>query len=82
MSDDTPKAEEKAQPASAPAQADAPGAVKAATLSVGKNARPKNCVQCNKTLKKKWYFRNGKYYCTKRCWKGTLKKKEEPTAAA
>ena len=30
----------------------------------------KNCVQCNKPIKKKsGYYRNGKYYCNKRCFK-------------
>lgn len=30
----------------------------------------KNCAGCNKPLRKaKRYYRNGKYYCTKRCWK-------------
>lgn len=36
-----------------------------------------NCLACNKLLKKiKRYYRNGKYYCTKRCWKDYLKKEE------
>jgi hypothetical protein len=30
----------------------------------------KNCVQCNKPIKKKsGYYRNSKYYCNKRCFK-------------
>ncbi len=34
-----------------------------------------NCLACNKLLKKiKRYYRNGKYYCTKRCWQDYLKK--------
>ena len=29
-----------------------------------------NCVKCNKTLKKgNWYYKNGKYFCNKHCWK-------------
>lgn len=33
-----------------------------------------NCLVCNKPLKKiKRYYRNGKYYCSKKCWKKTLK---------
>lgn len=30
----------------------------------------KNCTSCNKPLKKaRRYYRNGRYYCNKRCWK-------------
>jgi hypothetical protein len=38
-----------------------------------------NCLACNKPLKKlKRYYRNGKFYCNKRCWrKATTKPKEE-----
>ncbi len=37
--------------------------------------KPTNCMQCNKRLKRKnWYYRNGSYFCNKRCWKATLKK--------
>ena len=33
-------------------------------------AKPANCIKCNKRLKRKyWYYRNGGYYCNKRCWK-------------
>lgn len=32
-----------------------------------------NCAGCNKPLKKlKRYYRNGKYYCGKKCWKKSL----------
>lgn len=28
-----------------------------------------NCLGCNKPLKKvRRYYRNGKFYCTKKCW--------------
>lgn len=31
--------------------------------------RPTNCAVCNKAFKhKRWYYKNGKYFCTKRCW--------------
>jgi len=31
--------------------------------------RPANCSTCNKRLSKKsWYYRNGKFFCKKRCW--------------
>ena len=27
------------------------------------------CAQCSKRLnRKRWYYRNGKYYCTQRCF--------------
>ncbi len=38
-------------------------------------AKPKaekqtNCPSCNKLIKKlKRYYRNGKFYCSKRCWR-------------
>lgn len=38
-----------------------------------------NCLACNKPIKKlKRYYRNGKFYCNKECWrKSKLKAKEE-----
>ncbi|MDP3142969.1 MAG: hypothetical protein Q8N14_03360 [Candidatus Omnitrophota bacterium] len=37
-----------------------------------------NCAGCNKHLKKvKRYYRNGKYYCSKTCWKSYIKKTSE-----
>lgn len=37
-----------------------------------------NCLSCNKPLKKiKRYYRNGKFYCTKKCWRTYLKKVKE-----
>jgi late competence protein required for DNA uptake (superfamily II DNA/RNA helicase) len=43
--------------------------------------RPTNCVKCNRRLQRKaWYYRNGGYYCSKRCWKLSskeLSKKKE-----
>ena len=44
-----------------------------------KKEKPANCAGCNKSIRKKrWYYRNGKAYCTKRCWKTASKK--EPKA--
>ena len=38
-----------------------------------------NCLGCNKPLKKlRKYYRNGKFYCTKKCWLKATKKKEAP----
>jgi len=48
-----------------------------------KKEKPTNCAGCNKSIRKKrWYYRNGKTYCAKRCWQTTEKKKKEEKAAA
>jgi hypothetical protein len=37
----------------------------------------KNCISCNKSLKRAdWYYRNNKYYCNVTCFKTNLKKQE------
>lgn len=37
-----------------------------------------NCLACNKPIKKiRRYYRDGKYYCTKRCWRDYLAKAKE-----
>jgi endogenous inhibitor of DNA gyrase (YacG/DUF329 family) len=37
-----------------------------------------NCPACGKPIKKlKRYYRNGKYYCTKKCWKKSLEAPKE-----
>ncbi len=37
-----------------------------------------NCLSCNKPLKKiKQYYRNGKFYCSKKCWVKNTKTKKE-----
>lgn len=37
-----------------------------------------NCLNCNKPIRKlKRYYRNGKFYCTKRCWASFIKKSKE-----
>ena len=37
-----------------------------------------NCISCNKPIKRvRQYYRNGKYYCTKKCWKKMLEKAKE-----
>jgi hypothetical protein len=73
----TPEAQPQA-PAAAPGEAAKTPEVKA------KKEKPSNCAGCKKSIKKKrWYYRDGKYYCSKRCFKTTLKKddkKEEPKA--
>jgi hypothetical protein len=43
-------------------------------------AKPKaekqtNCLACNKLIKKlKRYYRNGKLYCSKKCWRAFIDK--------
>ena len=37
-----------------------------------------NCPACGKPIKKlKRYYRNGKFYCSKKCWRKAVKPKEE-----
>lgn len=37
-----------------------------------------NCPGCSKPLKKlRRYYRNGKFYCTKKCWRKTKEKAKE-----
>jgi recombinational DNA repair protein (RecF pathway) len=37
-----------------------------------------NCASCGKPVKRlKRYYRNGKFYCSKKCWKKTKAAKEE-----
>ena len=36
---------------------------------MGVGSRPATCASCGKRLnRKQWYYRNGKYFCKKRCW--------------
>jgi hypothetical protein len=43
-------------------------------------AKPKaekqtNCLSCNKLIKKlKRYYRDGKFYCSKKCWRAFIDK--------
>ena len=37
-----------------------------------------NCLSCGKPIRKiKRYYRNGKFYCNKRCWVKMVKKTAE-----
>jgi len=46
----------------------------------GAEAKPKaekqtNCLSCNKPIKKlKRYYRDGKFYCSKKCWREFIAK--------
>ena len=82
--DEQVKNQEAPKPAeAAPAvQADIKKEEKAAPAKVD---RPMNCVGCKKSIKKRWYYRDNNYYCTKRCWSVTTKKpvqaEEKPAAS-
>jgi len=86
-----PKKEPEAQTAAPEAQK-APEAAKSAEAKPAakeeakkKKERPTNCAVCNKAFKHKhWYYKNGKYFCTKRCWEklnADLKAKAAETKA-
>jgi hypothetical protein len=41
-----------------------------------------NCPACNKLIKKlKKYYRNGKFYCSKKCWRAFIDKSKEEAGA-
>ncbi len=46
-----------------------------------KTEKQSNCLNCNKPIKKiKRYYRDGKFYCNKKCWRNYINKiKEEKT---
>ncbi len=49
-----------------------------ATQTAAPQEKQTNCLACNKQLKRiKLYYRDGKFYCTKRCWKKALSDKKE-----
>ena len=36
---------------------------------MGIGSRPAACASCGKRLnRKQWYYRNGRYFCKRRCW--------------
>ena len=36
---------------------------------MGIGSRPATCTSCGKRLnRKQWYYRNGRYFCKRRCW--------------
>lgn len=77
------KTDQAAVPTPAPesAQVAAPEAAKAPAekKAAPKKEKPANCSGCNKSIKKKrWYYRDGKFFCTKRCWRTALKKDAKP----
>ena len=50
-------------------------------MSVGNRAA--TCTSCGKRLtRKQWYYRNGKYFCKKRCWDTEQEKAKQQEAPA
>ena len=78
------EAKAEAAPQAAPAST-APAKEEKKEAAPAKKEKPANCAGCKKSIRKKrWYYRDGTYYCTKRCWTSVKKKAEKPqeTAAA
>ena len=49
---------------------------------MGVGDRPATCASCGKRLnRKQWYYRNGKYFCKKRCWVTEVEKAVQAAAA-
>jgi len=47
----------------------------AQTEAKPKEEKQTNCLSCNKPIKKiRRYYRDNKYYCTKRCWSNFINK--------
>lgn len=50
-------------------------------MSIGNRAA--TCTSCGKRLtRKSWFYRNGKYFCKKRCWVTESKKAASAAAKA
>lgn len=48
-----------------------------------KKLRPTNCAQSNKRIRRKdWYFRDGKYFANKQCFKLWMKQEAEKAKKA
>jgi len=60
----------------------APEAVKEAQAEVKPGAEKQtNCLACNKLIKKlKKYYRDGKFYCNKKCWRVFISKSKGGSA--
>lgn len=55
--------------------AEAKAAADASAKEKAKPQKPTNCAKCAKQIKLHlWYYRNGQYYCNKRCWKLSVQK--------
>ena len=48
---------------------------------MGIGSRPATCASCGKRLNRKsWFYRNGKFYCKRRCWMTESTKAAEQAA--
>lgn len=64
--------------APAPAVAPAPAATPAQVAPNPEAEKQANCLSCAKPIKKlKRYYRDGKFYCNKSCWRTYLDKLKE-----
>ncbi|MDD5439273.1 MAG: hypothetical protein PHS37_03710 [Candidatus Omnitrophica bacterium] len=80
MADETPKPQTTPEPAVADDVKKTDAAKPAAAPTAAKPApveKAANCPVCNKSMKKKWYYRNGNYYCCRGCFKQSVKKAAE-----
>ena len=49
---------------------------------MGIGSRPATCTSCSKRLnRKQWYYRNGRYFCKRRCWVTEQDKAKKEAAA-
>ena len=79
---EAPKSAAQAAPAQEPAKGPEAKPQGQPAPQAPKKERPANCAACNKSMKdKRWYYRSGKYYCTKRCWRTAKKKDAKPAEA-
>ena len=63
--------------------ADAAKSAPAGEVKGGATERATNCASCNKRLlRKKRYYRNGGYFCNKRCWQQATAKAAKAAAKA
>jgi hypothetical protein len=47
-------------------------------MSKRAEAKRKNCLNCNKSLRRvDWYYRNNGYFCNKSCFRTYQKKKQD-----
>lgn len=79
---ETPQAKTEEAPKAADAKAKDVPKDAAKDKSPALAERPANCPVCNKVIKKKWYYRNNKYFCGKGCFKADFKKTKEAQAQA
>jgi len=80
---ETQKPPEKKPPEAPPAQPAKPPQEKSVAKpeeAPKKPERPKECLTCGNSIKDNWYYREGKYYCGKGCWKKAKKSKEKNEA--